>query len=117
MADIWIRDLEASDYFGEISMIYDSVRTATVTCSNYVTLGRINVKTLYEICSLYPNFKSALVESTHYYDDPCRIFLNEILRDIPYLRDEDHSVISTIANSMKQDFLEPGALLFQEKDV
>ena len=49
--DLHVRVLEQNDYFGEISVVYDSVRTATVTCTNYCTLGKISVKTLYEICS------------------------------------------------------------------
>ena len=85
MDDIQVRELNVSDYFGEISMIYDSVRTATVTCKNYVTLGKLNIKTLYKICSNYPYFLSAFLQSTHNYDDQLRIFLSSILRDIPYL--------------------------------
>ena len=41
MKDIHIRTLDTYDYFGEISLVHDSVRTATVTCSNYCTLGKI----------------------------------------------------------------------------
>ena len=39
MKDIEVRILEKNSYFGEISLVHDSVRTATVTCSNYSTLG------------------------------------------------------------------------------
>ena len=39
MKDIEVRILEKNAYFGEISLVHDSVRTATVTCSNYSTLG------------------------------------------------------------------------------
>ena len=39
MKEILVRMLEKNSYFGEISLVHDSVRTATVTCSNYSTLG------------------------------------------------------------------------------
>ena len=50
------------------------------------------------------------------YDDDTKIFLNTVLRDIPYLRDCSDEIINAIAMSMKQDMLEPGATYFKEGD-
>jgi len=56
-----VRTLEQSDYFGEVSLIHDSVRTATVTTKNYCTLGKLGLDALFEVCSNYAFFKESLM--------------------------------------------------------
>ena len=50
MQDIHVRNLGPNQYFGEISVVHDSVRTATVTTENYCTMGKIGLETIYNIC-------------------------------------------------------------------
>jgi len=69
MRDIKVRQLDVCDYFGEISLIHDSVRTATVTTQNYCTLGKIGIEQVYELCTIYPQFKNALLNKMYAYDD------------------------------------------------
>ena len=116
LQDHYVRTLEQNAYFGEVALVYDSVRTATVTCTNYSTLGKIKVETLYEICAQYPFFRKALINAIQLYDDNTKVFLNSVLRDVPYLKDCSEETIHTLALSMKQDFLEPGAVYFAPGD-
>lgn len=69
MVDHEVRTLQVSDYFGEISLVYDSVRSATVTTKNYCTLGKISLDTLHELTSTYPFFKNQIIENVYRYDD------------------------------------------------
>ena len=46
-----------------------------------------------------------------------KIFLHTVLRDIPYLKDCDDELISSLAASMKIDFLEPGAIIYKPGDT
>lgn len=117
MEDLHIRKLNTYDYFGEISLVHDSVRTATVTCSNYCTLGKISLVTLYELCASYSFFRTALMNTVKLYDDSSKVFLHTVLRDIPYLSDCSEDTISALAMSMKQDFLEPGSAYFHEGET
>ena len=112
MEEMKVRTLGANTYFGEIALVHDSVRSATVTCSNYCTLGKIKLELLWDLCVSYKFFRSALMTSIHNYNDSSKVFLHTILRDIPYLKDSPKEIISAIAFSMKQDFLETGALLY-----
>ena len=112
MADQEIRLLEENDYFGEVSLIHDSVRTATVKTKNYCTLGMIALETLFELTSSYPFFKETLMEKMFRYDDQLKIFLMTSLRNIPYLADCSDDTIQAIAFSMKFDWLEPGVSYF-----
>ena len=69
MEDIHVKMLGESDYFGEISLVYDGVRTANVGTTNYCTLGKLRVKTLHQLCANFPFFKKALLERMVVYDD------------------------------------------------
>ena len=101
MTDIHVRTLESHDYFGEISLVHDSVRTATVTCTNYCTLGKISLRTLYDLCSNYAFFRKALMNSIKLYDDQIKVFLHAVLRNIPYLQDVSEDTFQALAMSFK----------------
>jgi len=101
MQDVHVRRLEKNEYFGEVSLVYDSVRSATVTCANYCTLGKIGLKTIYTICAAYPFFRKALISAIQLYNDQTKVFLNSVLREIPYLKDCSEDTISSLALSMK----------------
>ena len=112
MRDYEVRELNESDYFGEVSMVHDSVRSATVTTKNYCTIGLLEIDTIYEICSNYPFFKESVMENITRYDDQLKIFLMTALRDIEYLADCEEETIQAIALSMKFDWLEPGIVVY-----
>ena len=101
MQDVHVRTLTQNAYFGEIALVYDSVRSATVTCTNYCTLGKISLKTLYDICASYPFFRKAIINAIQLYDDQTKVFLNSVLRDVPYLANCSEDTISSLALSMK----------------
>ena len=117
MRDYEVRMLKESDYFGEVSMAHDSVRSATVTTKNYCTIGKLQVDTIYEMCSNYPFFKESIMDNITRYDDQLKIFLMTALRDIDYLADIDEETIQAIALSMKFDWLEPGIVIYEPGDI
>ena len=43
LVHLHVRDIKVSDYFGEVSLVHDSVRTASVKTKNYCTLGKISL--------------------------------------------------------------------------
>lgn len=59
--DTFVRTLKKTDYFGEVSLIHDGYRTASVTAMNYCTLGKLDLKTLYGISGNFPHFRRALM--------------------------------------------------------
>ena len=61
MQDIQVGTLSQSDYFGEISLIFDSIRSATVSSDNYCTLGSVSLNTLFEICENQAFVRKALI--------------------------------------------------------
>ena len=74
MQDIDVKVLKKGDYFGEVSLVYDLRRTASITAQNYCTLGKLTLKNLYGILSNFPHFRKSLISQTHKYDDSMRMF-------------------------------------------
>lgn len=117
MQDETIRVLEKGDYFGEVALIYDLRRTASVTSQNYCTLGKLSLKTLHSILSNFPHFRKSLIERTHKYDDSMKMFQVQALRKIEYLANSKRDTISTLAYRMKAEVLEKGAIIFKPQDI
>ena len=65
LEDIELKILAKTDYFGEVSLIHDGYRTASVTAVNYCTLGKLSLKTIYSISSNFPHFRRALMQQMH----------------------------------------------------
>ena len=87
LEDIELKVLAKTDYFGEVSLVHDGYRTASVTAVNYCTLGKLTLKTLYAITGSFPHFRRALMQQMHQYDDGVRMFLLQALRQIDHLQE------------------------------
>ena len=85
LEDYDVCTLKKGDYFGEVSLIFDLRRTASVTAQNYCTLGKLTLKTLHSILSHFPHFRNSLVQRTHNYEDTMKMFQIQSLRKIDYL--------------------------------
>ena len=72
--DITVKMLKRGDHFGEISLIHDSHRTASITAQNYSILGKLTLKTVFHVLKNFPHFRKALVKETYLYRDPLRLF-------------------------------------------
>lgn len=59
---VQLRELKEGDFFGEISLLTDNPRSATVTAASYVELLEMDKKTLDEICSRQPRVREVLQE-------------------------------------------------------
>ena len=70
-----LRRLLVGEIFGEIVFLYKARRSATVTSSNYCTLGKIAGNDFDEILNNYPFFKEELLQRTCMYEDAIKFFL------------------------------------------
>ncbi len=64
---MFVRALYQGQYFGEIAILSDSARTATVLTRNYTTLGIISKKYLLETLNRFPIIKTKLKDSIQLY--------------------------------------------------
>ena len=56
--------------FGEIALINDTVRTATVKSENYCTLATLSKKVFYDLCQNFPDIIVSIKEKSLEYNDP-----------------------------------------------
>lgn len=72
-----VRNLFAGDHFGEIALIYNCHRSATVIASNYTTLAKLTPDNFKDITSKSPAYLHHLKDQLYLYDDPVKLFLDE----------------------------------------
>lgn len=84
--EIVYRNITKGEFFGEIALLYDCSRTATVIAENYGTLGVLEKEYFDKLATPYPELITSLKNQVSYYDDPITSFLRMRLTKIPYLQ-------------------------------
>lgn len=64
---VFIRTLYQGQYFGEVAILAESARTATVITRNYTTLGFVSKSYLLETLDRFPNLKAEIKLSLQLY--------------------------------------------------
>lgn len=82
-----IRDIQHGQYFGEISYLYKTCTSATVTAVNYSTIGLLEHEKADELFDIVcPEYKKHVEDNImKNYHDEQREFLLKALRRIDYL--------------------------------
>ncbi|MFS8159902.1 MAG: cyclic nucleotide-binding domain-containing protein [Candidatus Roizmanbacteria bacterium] len=112
-----INTLTKGNYFGEISMLTEMKRTATVRAREYCTLACISkedfTKTYEEFPQIYLNFKGRIKE----YTDPDFNYRRQMLKTIPYFRNLDDDTLQELIYLMRQSKYDPNTLIIKRGDV
>ena len=69
-----VRILDPGCHFGEISMLYNTKRSATVIAKYYLTCAKIDRTNYNELLQIYPNLNELVKSHILVYDDPLRIW-------------------------------------------
>lgn len=72
------------DHFGEIGVIYDCKRTATVVSRNYNTMARITSARFHDLSNEIPKYVDALKRQVFQYDERFKRFMMRVIAKIPY---------------------------------
>lgn len=83
--EIFVRTLVEGDYFGEIGLIKQWKRTASVSSKNYATLAEFDFEVYTKLMSEFPNVKVKMEKHIETYDDPWKAFMIKGLRNIDFL--------------------------------
>lgn len=67
--------LNRGDFFGEIALTFNSIRSYTVETYQYTSLGALNQKDFDQLCLMFPFFLEALEKRTANYNDDRHVFL------------------------------------------
>ena len=79
-----VKELGIGSHFGEISMLYHTKRSATVTSQRYLQCARVTRTNYDDLLLLYPNLNDLSRESIQCYDDPLKVFVEMSLNQIEY---------------------------------
>ena len=67
--DRFVRTLNSGQHFGEIAILTEKERTATIKTKNYSTIGQISKEHFHELCLLFPEIKTKLLNGLSLYCD------------------------------------------------
>lgn len=112
-----VRNLFTGDHFGEISLIYNCRRSATVVANNYTTLARLCPQSFKDIASNFPPYLRHLKDQVYHYDDPIKLFLEEYLKKIHYMQRLDADAFHDVLFNFQQETCESGTYLFKEGET
>ena len=107
------RKLRYGDVFGEIAMIYECRRTATVQSLNYTTLAKLRPAMYKDLIGEYPQMNHFLKEHICKYNDNMKRFLRNSLQNIPYFQDLEELTYVDLTYHLEPVQMEQGQVLFR----
>lgn len=73
--------------FGEISIIYNCLTTATVKAKKYCNLGKLTKEKFKEIVTMQPKIHEQIKAGIYEYEDKMLNFIKRSMKQVPYFRD------------------------------
>ena len=118
---VLVRGLEEGDYFGEIGLLYEEMRTATVQSTNFCTMAYVMRDPFFEIITRFGELWEMFKEKSLNYDenDVWKSFKVLLLKQIDYMSPEsnvylDEAFYSEIQFYMKEENYPKGTEIFSQ---
>lgn len=83
--DVFSKKLGPGSHFGEIALIYNCKRTATVKSGNYSTFARLSQEKFRELSQYIPELHSVIKKYIITYDDPVKRNIIQMFKRIEFL--------------------------------
>ena len=81
-----VKRLRPGYLFGDISLVYDCLCTATVQSSKYCNLGVLKKSKYEEVITIYPSIRKEIQEGIYEYDDKMLRFIKRSIKQVPYFQ-------------------------------
>ena len=108
--------LKAGDLFGEVAIINNSKRTATVKSNNYSTLAFLHISMFTVIFEKHPEALKNLKERRKLYQDDWKRFLVSNLKCIDYLKEATDDFLEDLYYELKDETFEGDKVIFKAGD-
>ena len=82
----FIGNLYPGSHFGELSLLYESKRSATVKTTNYCTITEMEKEKFKDLLYQNPSLVRLMRNYTRHYKDPWKKYLLKIMKKIEYFK-------------------------------
>ena len=108
--NVYVRSIFQGDYFGELALLTQTPRSATVKSSNYCTLAVISKSLFYDLCTSFPDVFLKMKKKALNYSDPWKQFKLKLLQQIDYFDPSfyEDEFFDEIHHYMQDEFFEKG---------
>jgi len=107
--------IEQGVMFGEIALISNSSRTATVQCLNYNILEQQDEESFNEMWRLYPEVVSKFKHKRSQYNDKWKKFLKSLIVRTDYFNNLSFMCQEELIYSLKTQSFEEGSIIFDNR--
>lgn len=90
----FVRILRPGCMFGEVALLCNCKRTASVKSINYSIIARLPHNEFEFFCQEFPEVVDKLKREIFYYNDPWRNFIKSVLRGVSYFRSLSHVILN-----------------------
>ena len=108
--------LSAGSMFGEIALISNCKRTATVRTLNYCTWATLTQQKVTELIRKFPEVLSKLKARRSEYNDWWKMFLRKLITSVDYFKRCKPNTIEELVYSLRQEYVEANKVLFKTGD-
>lgn len=112
-----VKKLRVGDHFGEIALLYNCRRTATVISTKYATIGYLPLSRYKEVLFKFQEMGDMLQHQVYSYSDNLKQFKENRLREIPYFKNLEVEPIHDLIFKLKIMHYEKGHVLLNEQDT
>ena len=109
--------LKEGDYFGEVAVINQWNRTATVRSNNYSTLVHVNGFQFLSVFEKHPENLKMLKEKRRTYQDEWKKFLVSNIKNVEYLKNGSDVLLEELYFDLKEEAFKEGDVIFKAGDV
>ena len=103
--------------FGEVALISNCTRTASVRCLNYNTCATINEKAFKDICRTFPDVIPKFKHKRSKYNDKWKRFLRSLINNTEYFKNLSFMTQEELLYSLKAESFEEGQVIFDNGDI
>jgi CRP-like cAMP-binding protein len=109
--------LTKSDYFGEISLLYNTTRTCSIMGLGYNILARMSKQRLRALLSDYPSFLDKLKKHIYEYKDNYKTFMANVFSKIEILNNLSASTFHKVIYRFQEVQVESDETIMKIDDV
>jgi CRP-like cAMP-binding protein len=112
-----VRYIRTGDYFGELGLVYNTQRTATVTTSVYSSLAQLSKAGFMKLADDFPEIKESFKTRVTQYKDPYRCFLKSCLNRIVYFQGLPETLLDSLIYSMESRAYDAESIIIGEAEA